>query len=67
MSQKDKYAETKRLLDFIELVESYTESYDDMCDCGAIDNSEGYHTKGCQTLNFRADQHYALTGERFEL
>lgn len=63
---KDKYEERKRLIDFIDMVEAYTESWDDMCDCGCKEGYSVSHIKGCQTLNFRSDCHYALTGERRE-
>lgn len=56
----------KRLWNFIKAIAEYTENYDDFCDCDRCVDGDDYgsHTDTCQTVNFRRDEHYALTGEK---
>lgn len=59
----DMYQRWIRCSNFIESASSYTNDWDDMCDCNMLD---GEHDKDCMSIKFRIDQIYALTEKRFE-
>jgi len=60
---KSYYDEFKRAVAFISMLESHTDDWDELCDCG-LDND--IHKKDCRTMNLRVDCHYAVYGEKFK-
>jgi hypothetical protein len=58
----DLEAENKRLWKFVEMLEHYTENWDQLCNCG----NHGSHHEDCDTVSLRKDCHFAMYGVKLE-